>query len=107
MAAWLRCGELEVKDLADKITIAEYDESKLKSLIPQLRVFTTRSDFWERLETELAGVGVALVGVPHFSGTRANGAMRWIGNTPTIQLSIFGKTQIVCGSLSCTKSVTF
>jgi hypothetical protein len=34
---------------------------------------------------------VALVFVPHLPGTGAHGAVRWIGETPVVQLSIRGR----------------
>jgi len=38
----------------------------------------------------LATSGVSLVYVPHFSGTGVSAAVRWINDTPVIQLSILG-----------------
>ena len=92
LAAWLRCGELEAKDAASKVEIQEFNETKLKALIPKLRAYTNeRGDFWSRVVNDLAGAGVILTAVEHFKGTRANGAMRWIGDNPVIQLSAYGK----------------
>ena len=92
LAAWLRCGELEAKDLANKLEIQEFNEVKLKTLVPSLRQYTTmRGDFWNKIVKELADCGVVLVAVPHFTGTRTSGATRWVGGRPVIQLSNYGK----------------
>lgn len=92
LAAWLRCGELEAKDIASKIEIQEFNEAKLKALIPKLRNYTNeRGDFWSKVVNDLAGAGVILTAVEHFKGTRANGATRWIGDNPVVQLSAYGK----------------
>ncbi len=92
LAAWLRCGELEAKEQAEKIEIQEYDETKLKALLPKIRTYTKcEKDFWNNLVQDLADVGVSLIAVEHFKGTRANGATRWIGGNPVIQLSAFGR----------------
>lgn len=93
LAAWLRCGELDVKDLIDTIGLAEYDEAKLKDLLPKLRTCTTSNSgvSWSDIQKKLAGIGVAIVAIKHFPGTRANGATRWINGNPVIQLSAYGR----------------
>jgi HTH-type transcriptional regulator/antitoxin HigA len=93
LAAWLRCGELGLKELVDNLGLKSYDEAGLKQLLPKLRAYTTptSSAFWRNLQEELANVGVALIAIKHFSGTRANGATRWIGGNPVIQLSAYGR----------------
>lgn len=92
LAAWLRCGELAAKDLANDVEIQEFDETKLKSLLPTLRQCTKQQDnFWDKIVGQLAGAGVVTVAVAHFTGTRTNGATRWIGGHPVIQLSNYGK----------------
>ena len=93
LAAWLRCGELEAKKLADSIDIAPHDAEKLKELLPKIRAYTTytQGDFWSELQRDLAGVGVVLVAVRHFPGTKASGATRWMGDNPVIELSAYGR----------------
>lgn len=89
LAAWLRCGELD----ANQLSLDEYDEGKLKSLLPKIRQMTQMldNDFFAKLQNLLAGVGVGLVAAQHLAGTQAHGATRWIGGNPVIQLSARGK----------------
>jgi HTH-type transcriptional regulator/antitoxin HigA len=87
IAAWLRCGELEAK----KITLPEYSEAKIKELLPKIKSLSMKSpkEFSTELKNMLNSAGVGLVYVPHFPGTGVSGAVRWIGNNPLIQLSIY------------------
>lgn len=87
IASWLRCGELEAK----KITLPEYSETKLKELLPTLKTFSTKdAKEYSRAVTEmLRGAGVGLTYTPHFPGTGVSAAVRWVGNNPLIQLSIY------------------
>ncbi len=89
LAAWLRCGELDV----NKLSLSEYDESALKSLLPRIREMTQMLDdkFFATLQSSLSNAGVGLVIAPHLTGTQAHGATRWIGGNPVIQLSARGK----------------
>jgi HTH-type transcriptional regulator / antitoxin HigA len=89
LAAWLRCGELD----ANKLSLSEYNEATLKSLLPKVRKMTQMldSNFFAELQTSLAGAGVGLVAAQHLTGTQAHGATRWIGGNPVIQLSARGK----------------
>lgn len=93
LSAWLRCGELEANELTEKIKIEEFNENKLRSLLPKVRncTYSMVSDFWNNLQKEFASAGVILIAVEHFPGTRANGATRWIGGNPVIQLSAYGR----------------
>jgi len=89
IAAWLRCGELEAK----KSEISLFSEEKLKESLNELRSLTIKDPkfFSVRAREILLNAGVALVYIPHFSGTGVSGAVRWIGDNPVVQLSIFGK----------------
>ena len=93
LAAWLRCGELDAEEFINKNDVTDYNELGLKNLIQKIRTYTTSTsmNFWDDLQQDLAGVGVVLLAVNHFSGTRANGATRWINGHPIVQLSAFGK----------------
>lgn len=88
IAAWLRCGELEAK----KISLPPFSESGLKSTCKELLELTTQdaNTFSEGIEQKLYDVGVAVVYLPHFKGTKVNGSVRWVGNNPLIQLSLLG-----------------
>jgi|APMI01.1.fsa_nt_gi HTH-type transcriptional regulator/antitoxin HigA len=89
LAAWLRCGELDAKNLR----LGEYSESNLRSFLPQIRQLTQMLDkeWWAKLQGLLSNAGVGLVAAQHLTGTQAHGATRWIGGSPIIQLSARGK----------------
>lgn len=91
LAAWLRCGEL---DAAPFLACApEYDASKLKDVLSQIRKITAEmpDNFFKKTQDLLASAGVGLVAATHITGTKASGATRWINGRPVIQLSAFGK----------------
>lgn len=87
IASWLRCGELEAK----KNTLPEYSEAKLKELLPQIKTLSVKSpnEFSVAITDILCTAGVGLVYIPHFPGTGVSGAVRWVGNNPLIQLSLY------------------
>lgn len=88
IAAWLRCGEIESK----KVPTAEFSETLLKDSIKKLRSLTRKSadQFSVEARQLLGEAGISLVYVPHFPSTGVSGAVRWIGDAPVIQLSLFG-----------------
>lgn len=92
LAAWLRSGEI----IASKEVIsnlAEYDARLLRARIPEIKNMTQMKNpnFFVELQRILSEVGVGLVAVQYFPGTKASGATRWIGQNPIIQLSTYGK----------------
>jgi len=88
IASWLRCGELEAR----QISVSHFSDALLRKSIDALGKLTAEDPqkFSTEAKNKLAESGVALVYVPHFSGTSVNGAVRWIGDTPIIQLSLLG-----------------
>lgn len=88
IAAWLRCGELEAR----KQTIGNFSAPLLKQSLSKLRALTTKPA--EKFSVELCEIlnqsGVSLVYIPHFPSTGVSGAVRWVGDTPIMQLSLFG-----------------
>lgn len=94
ITAWLRCGELEAK----KYDLPEYSSSLLKTSIDELRklVLETGEDCLARAKDILAKSGVAFVYIPHFNGTKVNGAVRWFGDRPILQLSLLGVYADIC-----------
>ncbi|MEQ1935001.1 MAG: HigA family addiction module antitoxin [Fimbriimonadaceae bacterium] len=88
IAAWLRCGELESK----KQKPAQFSEAKLKQSLEKLRHITVKpaDKFSVEANELLLKCGVSLVYIAHFPGTGVSGAVRWIGDNPVIQLSLFG-----------------
>jgi len=89
IATWLRCGEIEAR----KIQTSEFSMSKLRKFLFELRALTRGApkDFYREVVDMLAGCGVALVYLEHFPSTGVSGAVRWVGDKPVIQLSLFGK----------------
>jgi addiction module HigA family antidote len=86
LAAWLRRGEIE----AQSLETASFIPSGLRSLLPEIRHMTCdrSSAMEERLCGLCAKVGVAVVIVPHLSGTYVQGAARWLTpNRALVQLS--------------------
>jgi HTH-type transcriptional regulator/antitoxin HigA len=88
IAAWLRCGELDAREQS----VGSFSEAALKSSLLELKSLTVKSaeDFSKRARDVLNSAGVALVYTPHFPGTGVSGAVRWVGDNPIMQLSLFG-----------------
>ena len=85
--AWLQCGEHQVRN----ITLSEYSEKKLRESIPEIKkLIRIKGDFSTPLQKLCAEAGVAFVYTPYFSKTKVNGAVRWVGNNPLIQLNSRG-----------------
>lgn len=88
IATWLRCGEIDAKD----ITPRQFSESTLKQSLHELRLLTNKEpeEYSKSVKEILSKSGIALVYVPHFKGTGVSGAVRWLGERPIIQLSLLG-----------------
>lgn len=85
--AWLQCGE----HLVQNIVLKEYDEKKFREYIPEIKkLIRGKGDFFTPLQKLCAEAGVAVVYTPYFSKTKVNGAVRWVGNNPLIQLNSRG-----------------
>jgi HTH-type transcriptional regulator/antitoxin HigA len=87
IAAWLRCGELESK----KVNLPGYSEKKLKQSLSLIKLLSVKEpeQYSQEIRNILNTCGVSLVYIPHFPGIGVSGAVRWIGNNPLIQLSIY------------------
>lgn len=79
VAAWLRRGEIEAR----QITCAPYDPARFKQALLQIRGLTVQGpDVFEPMMIRLcAEAGVAVAFVPELPKTRLCGAARWL--TPT------------------------
>lgn len=88
IAAWLRCGELDAREQST----SPFSEVTLKNSLAELKSLTVQSaeEFSNRVQKVLNSAGVALVYTPHFPGTGVSGAVRWVGDNPIMQLSLFG-----------------
>jgi HTH-type transcriptional regulator/antitoxin HigA len=87
LAAWLRKGELEGR----QIETAPYNESRFRQALLAARDLTTEGPevFVTQVRKSCAAAGVAVVYIPELPRSAANGAARWL--TPTkalIQLSL-------------------
>ena len=90
VAAWLRCGEIEAKDIKTK----PFDKQGLINAISKLRKLTceTPETFCIQLRNICASCGAAVVFIPHLKNTHVNGATRWIDSDKAIiQLNLRGK----------------
>lgn len=91
-AAWLCWGEV----LATRMEIDPFDARELKRVAERIRALTRIAPVQaaiEEAQAELGTVGVALVVVPEFEGTRLSGAARWLSReTAVVQLSLRHKT---------------
>lgn len=86
VAAWLQEGENRVKKLKFD---NEYNEQELRSALYKILdvVYEMPDDFFKRTVDILADCGVILIAVKFLKNTYINGATRWVGNNPVIQLS--------------------
>lgn len=85
VSAWLRIGEL----LADKLLAKPYSEKAFKAILPDLKEIMRDhpEDFTQQIQNKCLEVGVKVVYVPCLAKAPNHGATRWLGDTPTIQLS--------------------
>ena len=87
LAAWLRVGELEGKDIDCK----PFDADHFRDALEQARGLTRLpvSEWQPKLVDLCAEAGVAVVIVEHFKAAKVNGATRWLSpGRALIQLSI-------------------
>jgi HTH-type transcriptional regulator/antitoxin HigA len=89
LAAWLRKGVLE----SQKIHAAEFCKERARQHLESFRELTRGGPaaLTDELPKVAAGLGIAVVFVPHLKGTYVGGAAFWHGETPIIQLSFRGK----------------
>lgn len=90
LAAWLKYGEY----LARKEDgIADYSPEKLKSSLSNIKkeIINTNNNSFHNVKNLLSRCGVILISTEYFPCTYTNGASRWIGDNPVIQLSDKGK----------------
>lgn len=89
-AAWLRCGEIEAKRL--EIT-TPFSRATIDTVITDIKemIRNPPQNFFIRIQDILKNAGIALVAVGYFKNSQINGATRWDGSIPVIQLSDRGK----------------
>lgn len=91
VAAWLQKGENIIK--SERFN-TRYDSKRLKASLKEILSVAHEmpDDFFKRVVDILADCGVVLIAVQYLKNTYINGATRWIGNNPVIQLSDRGKS---------------
>lgn len=79
VSAWVRATEIEAADLR----VGEFDEGRLRSLIPDIRSSTRLrvQEGLNRVQVLCAQVGVAVVWVPALRGTGVSGCARWLSSS--------------------------
>ncbi|MGM9479354.1 HigA family addiction module antitoxin [Pedobacter sp. GSP4] len=90
MAAWLRIGELKVRDER----LPNYDKDAFKVILENLKSIVEEQpeDFASKLKSMCATAGVAVIYSQSLSKAPISGAARWIGGTPVIQITDRYKT---------------
>jgi Zn-dependent peptidase ImmA (M78 family)/plasmid maintenance system antidote protein VapI len=85
ISAWLRQGELQVK----QIKAPAFDVKKLKSKISVMRQLMVEqpADFFKQLQELCLNAGVVLLFTPKLPKVPLSGSTRWLNNTPLIQLT--------------------
>lgn len=72
--AWVRRGEIEGRAMPTE----PYSEARFLDVLAGIRRLTTAAEFWRPMQEFCAAAGVALVAVPEFPKTGAQGAARWL-----------------------------
>ncbi len=85
LSAWLMMGEKE----AEKIPTSEYSAKELRKVLPELkRIMAAQpAGYLRKIQIASAKAGVKIVYTPTLPKTVINGAVRWIGTHPTIQMT--------------------
>lgn len=90
ITAWLRIGEVEMR----KKALPVYDKEGFKALLAAVRTMVAASPagFHHKVQQACESVGVAVVYSPCLPNAPINGAARWIGDNPLIQITDRYKT---------------
>lgn len=85
LSAWLRIGELEVKEM----DLPDFDKKKFRASLKSIKelAYKMPEGFEQQLKEICAEAGVALVYTPNLPKAPISGATRWYLDTPMIQLS--------------------
>ena len=83
--AWLRKGELD----AQKMKVVAYDKKAFELALKKCKQIAVKQpdNYFELLQAACAEAGVKVVFTPCLPKSPVNGATRWIGDSPLIQLS--------------------
>ncbi|MEA3500885.1 MAG: HigA family addiction module antitoxin [Candidatus Marinimicrobia bacterium] len=85
LSAWLAKGD----EIAKNINIVKYNKTKLKSILPDLKktMLANSKDLFSKIQSICSNAGVKIIFTPLLPQTGINGAVRWIGENPIIQIS--------------------
>ena len=85
IAAWLRQGEIQAKELV----VPEFNKSGLNKILPELKKIMAAQplDFFAQIQEIGKSVGLKIVHTPCLPKAPIHGSTRWLGNTPLVQLS--------------------
>jgi len=85
ISAWLRRGEL----LANELSAPDYDKNSFEKILPDLKKIMARhpKNFEKKIQAKALEAGVKVVYSTCLPKAPINGATRWIGDNPVIQLS--------------------
>ena len=86
ISAWLRQGELQAMSINLDCV---FSEKILRNSLSEMKHIMTEAadDFYGKLQSLCAGVGIKLLNTQCLPKAPINGATRWINDTPVIQLS--------------------
>lgn len=90
IASWLRKGEKIARSIDN---VPKFDKKRLNGSLEAIRqvIYDSPDDFLEKTSSVLRESGVILVTAEYLPRTYINGAARWIGHSPVIELSDRGK----------------
>lgn len=84
LASWLRCGEIEIKN----DTVGEFNKTKLKELLPELKNLTTEDAIdLVKIKELLNSAGVLFAYVPCLPNLHVSGITKKHNGNPFIQIS--------------------
>lgn len=78
LSAWLRIGKIKAQN-----TITQpFNETKLKTLLPELRKLSNKTpeEYLPEVEKLFMGCGIVVVYMPKMTNTHAQGASKWVAN---------------------------
>jgi len=83
---WRKLGEIKAK----KINCQDFDKKGLKEFAKKIKHYSIDKDKKDvvKISAELKKLGVRLMFLPHFSKTKVDGAVFWIGKKPVILMSL-------------------
>ncbi len=85
LSVLLRIGEIK----ANEITAPDFNKTKLKNLLPELKEIMANKpdDYLINIKEKCLTAGVKVIYTPNLPGTVIHGTVRWINNTPVIQMT--------------------